>query len=97
MQSRIGVVAVIVEDERRSAASVNEVLSQFAHCIRARLGVPNLENDLHVIALVVEITTEELGALTGRLGRLAGVTVKSLLTNKTYERGCPQEPARPPE
>lgn len=81
---RIGVVAVILEDERQSAAEVNDLLSQFAHCIRARLGVPNLEKDLHVIALVVEISTEELGALTGRLGKLPGVTVKSLLTNKTY-------------
>lgn len=81
---RIGVVAIIIEQGRQSASQVNEILSRHASCIRARLGVPNEQKDLYVIALVVEIGTEELGALTGRLGRLEGVTVKSLLTNKTY-------------
>lgn len=65
---------------------VNELLSQFASCIRARLGVPDLEDDMSAIALIVEVNTEQLGALTGKLGRLPGVTVKSLLTNKRISR-----------
>lgn len=84
MEERIGVVAIIIEQRRQSAARVNEILSAHASCIRARLGVPNEQKDLFVIALVVEVTTQELGALTGRLGSLEGVTVKSLLTNKSY-------------
>lgn len=84
MEERIGAIAVIIEDQRQSAARVNEILSAHADCIRARMGVPNSERDLYVIAVIVEISTEELGAITGRLGNLPGVTVKSLLTNKSY-------------
>lgn len=81
---RIGLVAVLVEDQRHSAALVNEVLSDFADCIVARLGVPNAEQDLSVIAVVVKLETSQLGAMTGRLGNLPGVSVRSLLTNKSY-------------
>lgn len=81
---RIGVIAILVEEERHSASLVNEILSEYAHCILARMGVPNAKDDLSVISVVVEITTEELGAVTGRLGNLKGVTVKSLLTNKRF-------------
>lgn len=83
MSTRLGVVAIIVEQQRRSAAQVNEILSQFAGCIRARLGVPNADEDVYVIALVVDVSTEQLGALTGKLGRLPGVTVRSLLTHRS--------------
>lgn len=85
MASRIGVVAVILEREREAAPEVNRILSEFAFCIRGRLGVPDPAHDLSVIALVVDLTTETLGALTGRLGRLDGVTVKSLLTSKSID------------
>ncbi len=82
--NRIGVIAVIIEDHRHSVAEVNEILSEYAGCVRARMGVPNQQKDLYVISLIVEVTTEQLGAITGRLGNLPGVTVKSALTNKSY-------------
>lgn len=81
---RIGVVAILVENQRQSASRVNGILSEFAECIVARLGVPDAEKDLSVIAVVVKLGTSQLGALTGRLGNLPGVSVKSLLTNKHY-------------
>ena len=48
------------------------------------MGVPNREKGIYVISLVVEVNNEQLGAITGRLGNLKGVTVKSMMTNKTY-------------
>lgn len=71
-EKRIGVIAILVEEERQSASRVNEILSQYGQCILARMGVPNAKEDLSVISVVVELTTEDLGALTGRLGNLKG-------------------------
>ena len=82
--NRIGVIAIIIEDHRHSVGAVNEILAEYADCVRARMGIPNREKDLYVISLIVEVTTEQLGAITGRLGNLPGVTVKSVLTNKSY-------------
>ena len=45
------------------------------------MGLPHLEeNRIAVITLIVQATTDELGGLTGKLGRIQGVSVKSGLT-----------------
>jgi len=54
-------------------------LSGAGDLILARVGLPNRGRDMAVITLVVEATTDEMGQLTGRLGTLAGVSVKSAL------------------
>ena len=75
---RMGFVGIIVED-RTSVQAVNEILSLYRQIIRARMGVPDHETDEAVIGLVVKGTNEQLGAMTGRLGNLKGVQVKSAL------------------
>ncbi len=78
---RLGFVGIVVED-RPMAARVNEILSGFGGMIRGRIGVPDQETGYGVIGLIVEGSNEEVGAMTGRLGNLPGVTVKSALTGK---------------
>lgn len=82
--NRIGIIAIIIEGHRESVAQVNAILSDYSEIVHARLGVPNHEKDINVISLVVEATNEQVGAVTGRLGNVNGVTVKSMMTNKTY-------------
>ena len=74
---RVGFVGIIVEDRERSGAAVNEAIAAMAHILVARVGIPYRERNLSVITLVVDATTDEVGALTGRLGRIPGVSVKS--------------------
>ena len=78
---RLGFVGVVVED-RHQAAQVNQVLSLFGEVIRGRIGIPERDGGTAVIGLVVEGTNDQVGAMTGKLGNLPGVTVKSALTKK---------------
>ncbi len=78
---RLGFVGVVVE-ERRRAEDVNRILSAYGEIIRGRIGIPEKESGLAVIGLIVEGTNEQVGAMTGKLGNLSGVTVKSALTAK---------------
>ncbi|MBP3638209.1 MAG: iron-only hydrogenase system regulator [Clostridia bacterium] len=78
---RLGFVGVVVE-ERSRAEDVNRILSQFGGMIRGRIGIPDQDTGLAVIGLIVEGTNEQVGAMTGKLGNLSGVTVKSALTSK---------------
>ena len=78
---RIGVVAILVQ-ERQNIAKVNELLSTFNGIIMARIGLPRHEDNLNVISLIVEGTTDDIGALTGKLGGMSGITTKSLLLTK---------------
>ena len=81
MDRRIGFVGIILET-REGVEEVNRVLSVHADLVLARVGLPRREKGLSVITLVVEATTDELGALTGRLGRIDGVSVKSALSKQ---------------
>ncbi|MDD4537899.1 MAG: iron-only hydrogenase system regulator [Lentisphaeria bacterium] len=78
---RIGVVAILVQ-ERHSVAKVNELLSAFNGIIMGRIGLPRHEDNLNIISLIVEGTTDDIGALTGKLGGMPGITTKSLLLTK---------------
>lgn len=82
MESRIGVVGIVLEQPTQSAGQVNTILSAFSHIIIGRMGVPRHETGAAVIALIVQGDTDTIGALTGKLGAVKNVSVKSALTNK---------------
>ena len=80
-EKRRGFVGIVV-DRRDEISRVNQVLSGCGALIRGRIGIPNSVDGTAVIGLVVEGTNEEIGAMTGKLGNIPGITVKSALTGK---------------
>ena len=82
MDKRLGFVGIIVEDRKQAAPAINQVLADYGEEIVARVGIPYRERHCSVITLTVDMTTDELGAMTGRLGAIPGVTVKSALARK---------------
>lgn len=84
MQTRLGFVGLIIEDRETNAANVNTLLSEFGDIILARTGVPCPTRNCSAITLVIDATTDQLGSLTGRLGRIEGVSVKSMLSKMQH-------------
>ena len=82
MQTRLGFIGIIIEDRQHDVAQVNHILSDHADMIIARTGIPYKEKHCAVITLVVDATTDEVGKLTGKLGQLPSVSVKSALSKK---------------
>jgi len=82
IQKRLGFVGIIIDNREKCSGIVNEVLSQFGNLILARTGLPNAKGNTSVITLVIDATTDELGILTGKLGNISGVSVKSGLAKK---------------
>lgn len=80
MDTRLGFIGIIIEDREKAVALVNEVLSKYADIVVARLGVPYKEKNCSVITVVVDTSTDLLGELTGKLGNIPGVSVKSALS-----------------
>ena len=75
---RFGFVGILVSHNTNQGPEIQRILSDHADLIQGRMGLPHLENDtLAVITLIVRASPDELGSLTGRLGRLDGVAVKS--------------------
>lgn len=81
MEKRYGFVGITIENKDDHAMLVQRVLSEYSEIILGRMGLPHLDdNRIAVITLIVQSTTDELGGLTGKLGRIPGVSVKSGLT-----------------
>lgn len=83
-ERRLGVVGIVIERRKEAAPLVNQLLTEFGEIIVGRLGVPYREAGVSVIALIVDGTTDDIGALTGRLGQIQGVIVKSALTRYAH-------------
>lgn len=80
MEKRLGFVGIILERREGVADKVNALLSEYGSCVVARLGVPYKERDCSVITVIVDTTTNMIGELTGKLGSIPGVSVKSALS-----------------
>lgn len=79
MEKRIGAVVILVENTNH-VAKLNTIFSNHSDIIIGRLGVPLNQRELRVISLLVDGSTDKIGSLTGQIGRLDGVQVKSVLT-----------------
>ena len=94
-EHRLGVVAVFVESRLAAAPKVNAVLSDFAAIVVGRMGIPYREKDMSVVAIIVDGTNDEIGAMTGRLGTIPGVSVKAALRKKNGSQEANPKPQSP--
>ncbi|MFC0878159.1 TM1266 family iron-only hydrogenase system putative regulator [Saccharicrinis sp. FJH2] len=78
MEKRIGALLIVIKNKDH-VQQLNTILSEQSPVIIARQGIPLKEKSVSIISLVVEGTTDEISTLSGKLGRLEGITVKSVL------------------
>ena len=78
MEKRIGAILIIV-NSKEQINLLNQILTSHSPIIIGRQGIPIREKGISVISLVVEGTTDDIGALAGQLGKLKGIRVKSLM------------------
>lgn len=76
METRVAVVGIIVENAE-SVEELNEILHDYAECIVGRMGIPYRERKINIISVIVDAPQTEISALTGKIGRLSGVSVKA--------------------
>ena len=79
MSKRIGTVTIIITDRIDQSVRVNEILSKHADIIIGRMGLPYSSKKISIICLIVNGSTDQLGSLTGQLGSIEGVQVKSVM------------------
>ena len=79
MEKRVGVIGIILENNQ-IAAQINDLLHLYSSIIIGRMGIPYSQKGIAVISIIVDGTTDEIGALTGRLGKIKGVNVKSAIS-----------------
>lgn len=75
---RLCVIAVIVENKDNTSPEINKILNAYGHLFIGRMGIPHKDRGIGLMSLMMEASTDDIGAVTGKLGNIAGVKVKSL-------------------
>jgi len=82
---RVAVIGAILEKPQVSQKVFNEKVSAFKGIIKGRMGIPMDEQNIAVISLTVVGELDEINSLTGKLGNLEFVTVKTAVSDKTID------------
>lgn len=80
METRVAVIGIIVES-MESAEKINSILHEYAHYILGRMGVPYQKRKISVISIIMDAPQPVISALSGKLGKLEGVSTKALYSN----------------
>ncbi len=81
LEKRIAVAGIIIEDIE-AVEQVNSVLHKYGSIIIGRLGLPYRERGVSVISVIIDADPDEISALTGAIGKIPGISVKSAISKK---------------
>ena len=79
-ETRVAVIAIIVENSDVTD-KLNEYLHEAGEYIIGRMGIPYRKKNINVISVAIDAPSDVINSLSGRLGRLEGVSVKTAYTN----------------
>ncbi len=78
--TRVAVISIIVENES-AAQKINEILHEYRTYIIGRMGIPYRNKGISIISVAVDAPQEEISALSGKIGRLPGISAKTAYSN----------------
>lgn len=76
MQTRVAVMSIIVENPD-SVEDLNALLHTFSKFVIGRMGIPYREKSISIISVAVDAPQNEISALSGKIGKLQGVSIKT--------------------
>lgn len=79
MEEKVAIIGLFIHDPS-AAERVNDILHKHADRIIGRMGVPYRERGMNIMSIIVQASSDEVSALSGTLGRIEGVTVKTMQT-----------------
>ncbi|OJU10895.1 MAG: iron-only hydrogenase system regulator [Clostridiales bacterium 43-6] len=79
---RVAIISAILEQTDACQQSFNTVISSFKGLVKGRMGIPLQEEDMAVISIVVIGELDEINSLTGKLGKIPHVNVKTSISKK---------------
>lgn len=80
-ETRVAIISMIISDET-SVPAVNALLHEYGKFIRGRMGLPYRERGLNIISVVADAPADIISSLSGKLGRLKGVTSKTVFSKE---------------
>lgn len=82
METKIAILGIIVED-KASVKPVNDLLHQYSQYIIGRMGLPYEKKQVNVISVVLDAPDKIISALSGKIGKISGISVKAMMTKNS--------------
>lgn len=76
MDTRVAVMSIIVENTS-SVETLNNILHEYRENIIGRMGIPYHKKNINIISIALDAPQDVISALSGRVGNLEGVSVKT--------------------
>ena len=76
METRVAVMSIIVENIS-SVETLNNILHEYREFIIGRMGIPYHQKKINIISIALDAPQDVISALSGRVGNLEGVNVKT--------------------
>ncbi len=86
-QTRVALIGIIVENPD-AVERLNGLLHQYGSYIIGRMGIPYPKRGVNIISVAVDAPADVISALSGKLGRLPGVSTKAVYAKLPPERGA---------
>ena len=83
METRVAVMGIIVE-HMDAVEPLNAVLHEYGSSIVGRMGLPYREKKINIISVAVDAPQDTISAMAGKIGKIAGVSVKTAYSNKIF-------------
>ncbi|MCI8535781.1 MAG: iron-only hydrogenase system regulator [Hungatella sp.] len=80
-ETRIVVISIIVED-KNMVSEINQLLHEYGEFIIGRMGLPYEKKGVNIISVIVDAPMDKISALSGKLGRLPGISAKALYSKR---------------
>jgi len=77
---RLAVISAILETPEEHQEQFNHIVAEHKSMVKGRLGLPLEEHGISAIAIVVIGGMDEINSLTGKLGSIPGVQVKTSIS-----------------
>lgn len=77
METRIALIGIIVENTDL-VETINKLLHEYGEYIIGRMGIPYKQKNLNIISIVMDADNNTISALSGKLGMLNGISVKTV-------------------
>lgn len=85
-EKRIALLGIIVEN-KSATAEINQLLHECGEYIIGRLGLPYRERNISIISVVLDAPQDAVSTLSGKLGMLPGVSVKTIFSKQSFTTG----------
>lgn len=87
MENKIAILSIVVNQKTaENIDQLNSLLHDYQDMIVGRMGIPYRERKVSLIAVIVDGLEDDINSLSGKLGMVPNVTVKTSYANTKDDR-----------